>query len=96
MTCQQVPTYHAGLGCSRINLFDAIILSHVSWVRSSPISPSAVTTIETNTSDWNTNFAYGAGLQGKIGALAIRAEYERISASGGNPDIISLGVTWTF
>lgn len=49
-----------------------------------------------NISDWNTNFAYGAGVQGKIGALAIRAEYERISASGGNPDLISLGVTWTF
>jgi len=47
-------------------------------------------------SDWSTNVAYGAGVQGKIGTLAIRAEYERISASGGNPDIISLGVTWTF
>jgi len=49
-----------------------------------------------NISDWSTNFAYGAGVQGKIGSLAIRAEYERISASGGNPDLISLGVTWTF
>lgn len=46
--------------------------------------------------DSSTNFAYGAGDQGKIGSLAIRAEYERISASGGNPDIVSLGVTWTF
>jgi len=49
-----------------------------------------------NISDSATNFAYGAGVQGKIGSLAIRAEYERISASGGNPDIFSLGVTWTF
>jgi hypothetical protein len=49
-----------------------------------------------NISDSSTNFAYGVGLQGKIGSLAIRAEYERISASGGNPDIFSLGVTWTF
>ena len=47
-------------------------------------------------SDWSTNFAYGAGVQGKIGDLAIRAEYERISASGENPSIVSLGVTWTF
>jgi len=47
-------------------------------------------------SDASTNFAYGAGVQGKIGSLAIRAEYERISASGGNPDIFSLGVNWTF
>jgi opacity protein-like surface antigen len=49
-----------------------------------------------NISSSSTNFAYGAGVQGKIGSLAIRAEYERISASGGNPDIFSLGVTWTF
>jgi opacity protein-like surface antigen len=49
-----------------------------------------------NISDSSTNFAYGAGVQSKIGSLAIRAEYERISASGGNPDLISLGVTWTF
>jgi opacity protein-like surface antigen len=48
------------------------------------------------TSDWSTNFAYGAGIQGQFGAVAIRAEYERISASGGNPDLVSLGATWTF
>jgi opacity protein-like surface antigen len=47
-------------------------------------------------SDWSTNLAYGAGVQGKIGSLAIRAEYERISSSGENPSIASLGVTWTF
>jgi hypothetical protein len=34
-------------------------------------------------------------VQGKIGHLAIRAEYKRINASGGDPDIFSLGVTWT-
>jgi hypothetical protein len=49
-----------------------------------------------NISNSSTNFAYGAGVQGKIGSLAIRAEYERISASGGNPDIVSLGVTSAF
>jgi opacity protein-like surface antigen len=60
-------------------------------VAGSPCVPST-----SNLSDWSTNFAYGAGVQGKIGALAIRAEYERISASGENPSIASLGVTWTF
>jgi len=45
---------------------------------------------------WSTDLAYGAGTQAKFGAIAVRAEYERISASGGNPDIFSLGVTWTF
>ncbi|MGA2189579.1 MAG: outer membrane beta-barrel protein [Steroidobacteraceae bacterium] len=49
-----------------------------------------------NISDWSTNVAYGAGVQGKFGSLAIRAEYERISASGGNPDLFSLGATWSF
>jgi hypothetical protein len=47
-------------------------------------------------SNWNTHFAYGAGFQGKVGSLAIRAEYDRVSASGENPSIASLGVTWTF
>jgi hypothetical protein len=47
-------------------------------------------------SDWSTHLAYGVGLQSKFGSLAIRAEYERISASGGDPDLVSLGVAWTF
>jgi hypothetical protein len=49
-----------------------------------------------NISDSSTDVAYGAGIAGKTGTLAIRAEYERIGTSGGNPDIFSLGVTWTF
>jgi hypothetical protein len=47
-------------------------------------------------SNWSTNLALGAGAQAKFGQLALRAEYERIAASGGSPDILSLGVTWTF
>ena len=42
------------------------------------------------------SFAYGAGAQVKLSRFAIRAEYERVDASGGNPDLISLGVTWEF
>jgi hypothetical protein len=64
-----------------------------------PFCPAGFTSCITpilGRSDWSTNFAYGAGVQGKIGALAVRAEYERIDASAGNPDIISVGVTWTF
>jgi hypothetical protein len=41
-------------------------------------------------------FAYGAGIQAKFSAIGIRLEYERISVSGGDPDLLSLGVTWTF
>jgi opacity protein-like surface antigen len=46
--------------------------------------------------EWSTDLAYGAGTQARFSAIAVRAEYERISASGGKPDIFSLGVTWTF
>jgi opacity protein-like surface antigen len=64
-----------------------------------PFCPAGFTSCRAtafNISDSSTNLAYGAGVQSKIGSLAIRAEYERISASGGNPDLISLGATWTF
>jgi hypothetical protein len=43
-----------------------------------------------------TNLAYGAGAQAHFGSLALRAEYERISASGANPDLLSIGVSWIF
>jgi opacity protein-like surface antigen len=44
----------------------------------------------------NTSFAAGAGAQFKLGAWAVRAEYERFNAAGANPRLVSLGVTWTF
>jgi hypothetical protein len=44
----------------------------------------------------STDFAYGAGVQFKFGALALRAEYERINSGLGAPDLLSLGLTWTF
>jgi len=44
----------------------------------------------------NTNFAAGAGVQMKFGSWAVRAEYERFNAAGGNPSLVSLGLTWTF
>jgi hypothetical protein len=46
------------------------------------------------TSEWITKPAYGVGAQAKYKALAVQLEYERIS--GSNPDLLSLGVTWTF
>jgi hypothetical protein len=44
----------------------------------------------------NTSGAGGVGAQMKYGAVAVRAEYERFNAAGGNPSLISVGVTWTF
>jgi opacity protein-like surface antigen len=43
----------------------------------------------------NTSFAAGAGAQFKLGTWAVRAEYERFNAAGGNPSLVSLVVTWT-
>jgi hypothetical protein len=40
--------------------------------------------------------AYGARAQMTLGRFAIRAEYERINASEGDPDLLSLGLTLSF
>lgn len=47
-------------------------------------------------SRWDTRFAYGLGLQTTFRALGVRAEYERISSPYGDPDLFSVGLTWTF
>jgi len=47
-------------------------------------------------SRWDTRFAYGAGLQTRFWGLSVRAEYERISSPYGDPDLLSVGATWTF
>jgi opacity protein-like surface antigen len=80
------------LGLARLHT----TLTEISPVPFCPVGviPCAQTT--SNQSGWSTNFAYGAGVQVKVSSLAVRAEYERIDASAGNPDILSLGVTWTF
>lgn len=40
--------------------------------------------------------ALGGGLQWTHGHWGIRAEYERFTALGAHPDLVSLGVIWTF
>ena len=42
----------------------------------------------------DTAFAYGAGLQWKLGSWAIRGEYERFDAAGANPSLLSIGMTY--
>lgn len=54
-----------------------------------PIPPFAL-------SETTTEFAYGAGAQLKFSALAVRLEYERVNASGGDQDLLSIGLNWTF
>ena len=43
----------------------------------------------------STRFTYGAGVQVKLATLAVRAEYERIHSSDGDPDLLSLALTWS-
>jgi Outer membrane protein beta-barrel domain len=44
----------------------------------------------------STRLAYGGGVQLKFSKLAARFEYERISASEGDPSLLSVGLTWMF
>lgn len=41
-------------------------------------------------------FAAGAGVQFKFGSLAARGEFEHFEAAGGNPYLLSIGLTWSF
>jgi opacity protein-like surface antigen len=54
---------------------------------------STVTTIVAR-SVTDTAFAYGAGVQWKLGDWAVRGEYERFSAAGANPSLFSIGMTY--
>jgi hypothetical protein len=44
----------------------------------------------------DTQLAYGGGAQITIKSLSVRVEYERIQSSSGNPELFSLGLTWSF
>jgi hypothetical protein len=45
---------------------------------------------------YETKVAYGAGVQTHFLGLAVRAEYERISSTYGDPDAVMVSATWTF
>jgi opacity protein-like surface antigen len=44
----------------------------------------------------STHPAYGAGAQLRVASLAVRVEYERISAGSGDVDLLSLGISFGF
>jgi opacity protein-like surface antigen len=44
----------------------------------------------------NARIAYGAGAQFKFSGFAARLEYERVNATTGDPDLMSIGITWSF
>jgi outer membrane protein with beta-barrel domain len=59
-----------------------------------PGAPCGTTPFQLNRT--NTSGAGGVGAQYKFGSWAVRAEYERFNAAGGNPSMLSAGITWTF
>lgn len=42
------------------------------------------------------DFAWGVGGQLNFGSFSVRAEYEQFQTDTGDPDLISIGFTWTF
>jgi len=60
------------------------------------IQTDCIGTAAYRSNDWSTDFAYGVGVQTKWLGLAVRAEYERIDASGRDPDALTVSATWTF
>jgi opacity protein-like surface antigen len=59
---------------------------------SNTVSPGGVFTQDTS----NARFAYGAGVQVKFGAPALRLEYQGFSTSGGDQSLFSLDFAWNF
>ena len=55
---------------------------------------------QTSSVDEDTDFAWGVGVQFRVGKFATRIEYEKLTISNGerfdHPELLSLGVTWTF
>jgi hypothetical protein len=47
--------------------------------------------------DDGTEFAWGAGIQARLGSLAVRLEYESFDVgSSARSELVSVGATWTF
>lgn len=63
---------------------------------SCPIRVNCTVPYTVHQSQSSTDVAYGGGAQTRVGRLGIRAEYERISASARNSDLLALGVFWNF
>lgn len=69
-----------------------------STVNGSACSPCecAVCTFPFQVDRTSTSGAAGVGIQYRLRSWAVRAEYERFSAGGGNPSLLSAGVIWSF
>jgi opacity protein-like surface antigen len=78
----------------RLDIYGKGGVARLSYRASSSSGCLACTFFNTDRTD--TRFAYGAGAQLKFNRIAARLEYERISASNGDPSLLSAGLTWKF
>jgi len=61
-----------------------------------PCAPPALCISAWNVNQTASDFTYGGGVQVQLKWLALRAEYERTNSNVGHPNLLSLGITWTF
>lgn len=59
-----------------------------------PVDNPGCATRSGSRSSTDDSFAYGAGVQWKLGSWAVRGEYERFDAAGANPSLLSIGMTY--
>lgn len=80
-----------------LDIYGKVGIAHLyRAIDATPACAPGCTTAAYAASSNESDLAYGAGVQAKFSSLALRAEYERISGSGGDPDLLTLGATWTF
>ena len=65
------------------------VLRYLSYTPSNGVAPVAL-------NDSSTVFGYGAGVQVKFGAPAVRLEYQGFTTSGGDQALLSLDFAWYF
>jgi hypothetical protein len=59
-------------------------------------TPGCLVPAPVSASQTDSSGSYGAGLQLKLGSVALRGEYLRYSAAGTNPWVSNLGMSWSF
>ena len=59
-----------------------------------PVGNPDCTLVTASRSPSDVGFAFGAGVQWKLGQWAVRGEYERFDAAGANPSLLSIGMTY--
>jgi opacity protein-like surface antigen len=82
-------------GLSRITTDSSATITPQPGIGTCPIDRPACGAMSHVSHDFtDTSFAYGAGLQWKLGDWAVRGEYERFDAAGANPSLLSIGMTY--